>query len=479
MSSNATKALAEFAHDVTRDDLPDHVVAEVRRMVIDTIAVSYAAVDHESVHYVIDLVTSMGSAPQASVWGSNFRLSLADAALVNGQLSHVDCFGETFFSTPTTFHGCPAVLPAAFGLAEALEATEDELILAIAVAYEVQCRVALSAGWEHHRRPWHVTGTVGPYGSAIAAGKLLGLEPGQLVHAMGLGAAQFLGFIAPLGSMTLPFVAGTAARNGVIAAMLAQRGMTSSEDILTGKHGFHAVVDSARDVGYLTRDLGSEWNLHRVGYKPFSCGSNLFAVIGASIALREEFPGDANDVASLHVRVNPHLLVPTGKTESELRTGLDGKFSVPHAAAVAFIDGDAGPPQFTDARVRDPTVTALRNRVSLIPDEQVRRDEAIMTIEARDGTAYEHHMTYAPGITPGHPMTDEELVRKLLSFSQPLAGEAQAIELADALQHLGGTESVRPLAERLSTLGRDPLSPSGAQPLSTRSILRRPESLRH
>jgi 2-methylcitrate dehydratase PrpD len=138
MSTNATKALAEFAHQVTYEDLPHEVVAQVRRMVIDTIAVSYAAADHESVGYVVDLVTSMGSAPQASVWGLHRQLSLADAALVNGQLSHLHCFGETFFSAPTTFHGCPAVVPAAFALAEALDASEDQLIVAIAAAYEVQ-----------------------------------------------------------------------------------------------------------------------------------------------------------------------------------------------------------------------------------------------------------------------------------------------------------------------------------------------------
>jgi 2-methylcitrate dehydratase PrpD len=148
-------------------------------------------------------------------------------------------------------------------------------------------RMGLSAGKTHHSQRWLLTTTVGAPGAAAAAGILLGLDETEMTYALAIAGANTGGLSEVLGTMSKGYNAGHGAMSGVIAALLAKRGFTSAEDILTGKFGFHAVFQSDQNVQVLTSELGSDWKILNAGLKPFACGSGLRALLGGVLALRE------------------------------------------------------------------------------------------------------------------------------------------------------------------------------------------------
>jgi 2-methylcitrate dehydratase PrpD len=444
---NTTRELAEFVVGTSFGDLPTELVDVARRCTLDCLGVSVGAAEHPSLPILLRVLSTLGGEPQATVWGTDRRMSLAHAAFVNGHLGHILDFDDTLLSEATTLHATATVIPAALAVGEWRKASGAEYVLAFLLGYEVAARIALSAGRTHHRQRWAVMSTVGPFGAATAAGKLLGLNERQLVYALGIAGSQAAGLLEGLGSMTNGFRSGHAASVGLLAALLAEAGFTSAEDILTGKHGFHATFHSDRDIQALVGELGTRWVTRSVGFKPFACGINLHALLAAVIALREKHSLQAANVELIEARVNPHVLVPTGKKEP--RTGLEGKYSVYHSAAVALIDGAAGPPQYTDARVTDPEVVALRGRVRVTPDDSVRRDEAFVMIKLGDGAGVEHQVSHAPG-TAENPLSDAQLAEKFRRLTEPLVGRQRADVILGSLRRLEHLQDVSSLARQLS-----------------------------
>jgi 2-methylcitrate dehydratase PrpD len=447
LADNTTRKLAAFVVRTGYADLDPDLVHTSRRGIMDCLGVSIGAADDPSVAKVVDLVTFLGGEPQATVWTTDVRSSLANAVLINAHLAHVIDFDDTFLSDLTTMHGNTGVVPAALAVGEWTGASGADLITACTLGYEVEVRIALSGGRALHRQRWHITSIVAGFGAAVAAGKILGLDEQQMAVALGIAGTQAGGLIEVLGTMSKAFQVGRAATNGILAALLARQGFTGPDDILTGKWGFHAVFHSDRNFDELVGELGSRWNLRNEGLKRHACGINQHATLDGVIALRERHHLKADDVQRIELRINPHVLVPTGIKEP--KTGLEGKFSIYHTAAVALIDGAAGPAQFTDERVTDPAVIRLRERVGVVPDEAIHRDEARVSIHLADGTVLEQHVEHAAG-TAANPLTDDQVRAKFNLLSNPVLGPERTSQLLDTLGRLETLPNVAALARLLA-----------------------------
>lgn len=443
LADNTTRKLAAFVVNTGFTELAADLVHTSQRGIVDCLGVSIGAAGDPSVSKLVDLITFLGGEPHATVWTTALRSSLADAVLVNAHLAHVIDFDDTYLSDLTTMHGNTGVVPAALAVGEWLGASGADLLTACALGYEVEVRVALSGGRTLHRQRWHITSIVAGFGAAVAAGKLLGLNEDQMTVALGIAGTQAGGLIEVLGTMSKAFQVGRAASTGVLAALLAREGFTGPEDILTGKWGFHAVFHSDRNFDELVGELGTRWNLRNEGLKRHACGINQHATLDGIIALQARHQVQANEVKRIELRLNPHVLVPTGNKEPQ--NGLEGKFSIYHATAVAFIDGQAGPAQFTDARVTDPAVIALRERVGVVPDESIHRDEAQVSLHLVDGRVLEEHVEHASG-TAANPLTDEQVTTKFELLSTPVLGAARTRQLVDMLGRLETLPNVAELA---------------------------------
>ncbi len=285
----------------------------------------------------------------------------------------------------------------------------------------------------HYDEGWHITGTMGVFGGATAAARILGFDADTIVATLGIAGTQAAGVREAFGTMTKPMHPGRAAQAGVVSALLAKRGFTSAPAIIEGRRGVAEVMSSDRDLSRLTEGVGERWEIFNNGLKPYSCGVVSHPAIDAAIALRSRPGFDANAVESIDAFVHP--LVPELMGRMEPDVGLAGKFSCAHCISVGLVDGAAYPAQFADAKVVDPLLTALRRKVKYTIDPSMGEDQVLLRLTLKDGSMLEQRVEHATG-SPENPMSDERLAEKFMTLATPTIGDAKAKALLDRLWHL-------------------------------------------
>lgn len=433
----ATETLARFILNTPTDSIPAPILHEGKRCIINYVAVALYASADPSMGILTGLFEEEGGAASASLIGVGGRTNLQNAALANGYLAHLEDYDDTHF--PTVIHPSAPTIPAAFAVAEREGATGLDVLAATVLGVEACCRVGLSVYPNHYDAGWHITGTCGVFGAAGAAGRLLGLDELQMTYALGIAGTQAAGVREVFGSMSKPFHAGRAAQSGVLAGLLARRGFTSTREILEGRRGFAAVLSTASDMEQISDGLGERWELPNNGLKPYSCGVVSHPLIDAMIALRNEHGVSADDVVEVGARVHPLVLELMDRPNP--RVGLEGKFSHQHSMAVGLIDGGAFPAQYTDERVLDPAVAALRDKIRATVDGSVAEDACEVTVTLRDGRTVSESVTHATG-APENPMPDDMLERKFRTLAHRVLSEAQADELLATLWALDTVDDV-------------------------------------
>jgi len=434
LSTNVTDHLARFFVETSYEALPPEVIHEAKRCIVDGIGVALGGADHPSAEILLNYCRTLGGNPQAQAWGHQDRLPVELAALINGHQGHVLDFDDTFLPPETALHGTVPLLSPLLALAEQRHSSGKAVLRAFSLGFEAEARLALALGRSHLLDGWHVTATTGPVGSAAGAGLLIGLPPIQMRHAIGIALTHSGGVTAMFGSMSKAYQCGKAAETGVRAALLAEMGFDGPPEPLTHPQGYLNVASNDRAVERLTDRLGERYLILENGFKPYASGVVTHPVIDALVALREEGL-KPDQVGRIDVRVNPFVLQVTGQAEPQ--TGLKGKFSAYHCAAVALLDGTARKAQFTDARVNDPAAVALRRKVTLIPDESIRRDECWVVVRLTDGTNREKHVPRGSG-TAENPLSDEALAEKFLDLATPVIGprSRQVLDLVWSLDRL-------------------------------------------
>jgi 2-methylcitrate dehydratase PrpD len=289
-----------------------------------------------------------------------------------------------------------------------------EFIHAFVLGVEVACRIGNAVYPSHYDVGWHITGTTGVFGAAAATGRVLGLTDQQMTWALGIAATQASGLREMFGTMCKPFHPGNAARNGLMAALMAQRDFTSSVQSIEAPRGFANVLATGRRYEEITERLGETWEIAANTFKPFACGIVIHPTIDGCIQLRNAHGLTAEQIAGIDVEVHPLVLELTGKKTP--RVGLEGKFSVYHSAAVAIIDGEAGEPQYSDAKVTDPTVIRLRDTVTATVRRDLHEDQARVTIRLTDGRVLDLFVEHAVG-SLARPMSDDALAAKFLGLT--------------------------------------------------------------
>ncbi len=341
-----TKTLCGHLAAARFDDLSEGARREARRGVLDWIGCALAGSRHATITRLIEVLRDVGGRPQATVFGRKLKLGLLDAPLANGQMGHILDYDDTHMGG-VVLHTSSPVLAALFALAERSVVSGADLMMAYAVGFEAGVRSGRTAPG-HHQGGWHLTGTLGSIAAGAACGKLIGLDAQRLTYAVGIAATQAAGMQQNRGTMCKSFHAGKAAANGVLAALLAERGFDSSQEIIEGKKGFARIYSDVAEPEQLTAGLGQGWLIESNGHKPYACGVVLHPLIDAVIAIRARAPIDPDAVSEIGLRVHPLVLSITGVVEPS--TGLQSKFSTLHSAAVALIDGAAGVAQYTDDR---------------------------------------------------------------------------------------------------------------------------------
>ena len=443
-----TKTLCGYLAAAQFGDLSAAAKHEARRGVLDWIGCALAGSGHKTITTLLSVLQEISGRPQATVFGRKLRLGLTDAPLANGQMGHVLDYDDTHMGG-VVLHTSSPVLAALFALAERAPVSGADFMLAYAVGFEAGVRSGRTAPG-HHKGGWHLTGTLGTIAAGAACGKLLKLDRQRLTYALGIAATQAAGMQQNRGTMGKSFHAGKAASNGVLAALLAERGFDSTQEIIEGKKGFARIYSDVAAPEQLTAGLGhgfeNGWVIETNGHKPYACGVVLHPLIDAVIALRNREAIDPAAVSEIALRVHPLVLSITGVVEPS--TGLQSKFSTVHSAAVALIDGAAGVAQYSDAKAADPAVAALRRKVKAVADDTLRKDEAYAAITA-SGRRHEVHIAHASG-TADNPMSDAAIEAKFMANAVPVIGRERAERARDFVQSLETQPDMRALIALLA-----------------------------
>jgi 2-methylcitrate dehydratase PrpD len=438
--------LANFALNFPTQDIPPEIMHLAKRCVMNSCGVALYGTLDPAIDILLNFLNAEGCAPKATVLGKGFKTSPQNAALANGFLGHLEDYDDTH---TTVIHPSAPILPAALALSEQRTVSGRDLLAAFAVGVEVACRIGLVI-YRHFREGaahWHITNTCGVLGAAAAAGRLLKLTQEQMVYAFAIAGTQASGVREVFGSMCKPFHAGKAAQNGTVASLLAQRGFTGTDGIFEGERGLVGIMATGHDINEATHDLATRWELPQNGLKPYACGQANHGLLDAVLALRKKSGVAPHTIK--HMQGSVQQFAPALVRRRHPRSGLESKFCYYHSTAVAMIDGQALPAQFTDARAVDAEVAALRERIDFSEDTSLSRRAAVMSVELNDGTTYIERIEHPTG-TPGNPMSDAMVQEKFAGLATAALGAEKAARAQRALWDLDQISDVRELMPLLT-----------------------------
>lgn len=435
--SSETRELLTFLCELSTRDIPEAVLHESKRCLLDFLGVAIGAAHEPAPSIASRQMQLLGGNPQVTVYGTSTRLRATDAALVNGISAHVFDFDDTHI--PTILHPTTPLYAAGLALAEWRGRSGAELLASHALGYELGARVSVALYPEHYDTGWHMTGTTGTLAAATASSRLLGLRPAVMAHAIGIAATQAAGHREQFGAMTKSFHAGHAAESGLMAALLADGGYVAAPDSLQGRRGMFSVMSTKSTPADLVDGLGDKWEIFRNGIKPYACGVVTHPPIDTVRILASEHGVRPEAIEAITLSVHPLVAELTNKTNP--LTELEAKFSVIFTCAVALIEGHARQRQFTDENVHRPDVRALMARIEVVPAADVPHEACVMRARLVDGREITVRVDDATG-TPGNRISDVELLAKYHDLVDDVLGTAQADALADLVWAVDRADSV-------------------------------------
>ena len=438
MSDTLADEMAAFALRTTFDDLPDAVVVEAKRRLIDAFGCAAGALGEPAPGIARRVASGVRAEPGAGLFGGG-RSSADWAAFANGvHIRYLDC-NDTYLSLEPAHPSDNWAAVMAIG--EHVGASGQDWIAAATVAYEIQCRLCDAAsirarGWDHV--------TYGALSTALAAGKLLGLDHERMVHALGIAgttAAALRVTRAGELSMWKGCAFAHAARNGVFAALLAREGMTGPAPLFEGDMGFFQQVSGPMALSQLGGPTAADWMLPRTSIKFVPAEYHSQSAIAAAFELRPKV-GDPARIRSIEIatfRVAVEIIGQDPEKWSP-KTRETADHSLPYCTAVALVDGEVSAAQFHADRLADPSLLDLVRRTSVVEDPALTLGYPNgipnrVTVVLDDGTTFVSEVAFPPGHDK-NPLSDDQLATKFHGLADPALGVERAEEIWHRLGHL-------------------------------------------
>jgi 2-methylcitrate dehydratase PrpD len=446
MTGTVSERLARFL--VETGDLPEAVLHESKRLLLNQIKASVGAADHPAICILHDWATKDGGTGATVHWHGTATSPQA-AAMVNGALYEVLDFHDTYI--PCFMHAVSAVLPAVLALAEQRGASGQALLRALALGVEAELAIAtilMPTGYYRGAVPAGLTGGVG---AAAACCVLAELDEARTVHALGIAMCTAFGLYASVGSMTLSYITGATARSGLSAFELAERGFTAPATAFEGDRGmFQAQCDEDRaKIEPTLATLGQEWRLFDQTYKVVPTETITHGPVECVLAIR---PRAADrTIERMTFQVNP--LVQSIADERRDRFGApssesEATFDLRHCAAAAWLRGRFTTAETAPGCYTDPDLLALRDKIDLIADEGRKTFEGCsLEIAFTDGSHETHAIDNFLG-TPGNRVPDANLAQLFRDYSGALP-PGRADSIIDTVWALDMVPDIRSLTNLL------------------------------
>ncbi|WP_052402527.1 MmgE/PrpD family protein [Muricoccus aerilatus] len=441
----AGEALGAFIAGSHWDEIPRALRHEAKRSLLNALGCALGVAWDPAVETAVRVMAPFSGPERATVIGRPERLDAMGACFVNTIAANLLDYDDTHLET--VIHPTAPVAPPLLALAELRGFSGVEVLHAFLLGAEVECRIGASVSPGHYDRGWHITSTTGVFGAAAGCARLLGLDARQCWHALGIAASQSAGLVENLPSAAKNVGMGNAARNGLLAALLAQAGYEAAPAAIEGPLGWARAMGDVPEPSRIFDGLGMHWEFGRNTYKPYPAGIVFHAIIDAGLDLRQRVPAEA--VESVIVE-GDQLLLDRG--DRIVRTARDSRVSIHHCVAVSMLRGAAGVGEFEAPAVQDPALAALRAKTRARLDPALPRGAARVTL--RDTAGREHvSLVTEPRGSAGCPMTDRELEAK---FRQNAALSGREGEAGSWFDHIWELEGITNLAHFVRSFASSP-----------------------
>lgn len=442
-----TEELVGHIGEFEFDDIGEEGLAMARHVFVDGVAVMLAgATEPLGLGRIIHaFARENAGVADASVIAGGFKTSMTEAAFVNGTLAHALDFDNCWYPLN---HPTSPTLPVILALAEHRGFGGREAVTALAVAFEVQARLRSASTGLLTGRGFHKPGTTGLMGAVAAAVKLLDLDEERALMAFGIAGSRLGSLSLNTGTMTKATHSGNAARQGLEAALLAERGWTGARDVFGPEGYFDTLLGPDQEPRLLVEGFADPlWMVTPgVGFKKYP--SNFFTQrpIDAALAIRARHPLSLDDIAEVTIRF-PDLHYVDRPAPS---SGLDGKFSLQYTTAVALLDGAVTIESFTDTRRFAEDVEGLLPKMAIEFDSTISREfldlHTEVSVRMADGTEIVERVDALTGM-PGYPLTDEQMTAKYRSCAERVLDEDRAGQLLGLLRVVDELSDLAPILD--------------------------------
>jgi 2-methylcitrate dehydratase PrpD len=445
-AQDITRKLAAYSSGLKFKHLPGEVILVAKQCLMDGLGVTLAGSRDTLSQKLISVVREEGAFPKSTVIGFGDRVSPTQAALVNGAAAHALDYDDVL--RPLHGHPTVAVLPVVLALGEKYGTGGKGIINAFVAGVETAARIGAMMGEKHYEKGWHATGTVGTFGAAAAAARLMGLDAETTAQCFGIAATQAAGLKCMFGTECKPLHPGKAAMNGILAAQLAARGFTSRSDVLECRQGF---ADTQTDSFLPDRaldGLGDTFHTLDVKFKYHAACFGVHAMLEALSVIKHNPAFDRDKVERVELRV-PIFSLDVCNIQNPM-TGLEGKFSYRFNAALSLLGEETSSLQsFTDAMTQRPDIMAMRDKVSVKSAKNLDRYATDVFVYLGEKTVITEHGDMGPPVED-YGTQGEKIERKFRALAEPLIGHSNTNQVIDAVWSMECQPGLGPVLSGLS-----------------------------
>jgi 2-methylcitrate dehydratase PrpD len=447
-----TDTFARFVAETDYSTISDKALANAKMHILDIIGAALVGISTDTASIAFDYCKRVGQSEESAIWGTRLRSSAPMAAFANGLLGHAIDFDD-WDAFIHAGHPTCMVAAAALSLGEVISSSGKDLLKAYTLGIEMLTKIAANAP-NVQDRGFHSTPVLGSIGAAVACASLMRLNPEKIKAALGIAASGASGIHRQQGSMVKPFHAANAARNGVEAALLAEKGFTADAAIIEAPRGFCDTFFGPGECDYekMIEGLGKPYFLESpgLGLKLHPCSAPQFLAADAALHLKRDHSIRFADVAKMEVSIPP--LRYQRHYHAEVKTGLRGKFAINYVVALAFLDGKLEIDTFTDAKANERQVQDALRKVQVIVDETIPEPGPYcpVCVELKDGRRFSYTARIAKG-HPQNPMTEEDILDKFRSNAKQVLSPQKFEAVIAKIRGLENVDNVKELVELLTT----------------------------
>ncbi|MBI5967006.1 MAG: MmgE/PrpD family protein [Deltaproteobacteria bacterium] len=440
--------LAKSVVQTSYEDIAVENIPTAKMFILDTLGVALAGSTATGCSEVVHLIKEQGGRPDSSILVFGGKAPAQDAAFANSMMIHGRDFDDTHEGLVGA-HCNVSVLPAALALAETKGASGKEFLAAVILGIDLMARIGNAAPLFHG---WHNTATLGAFGAAAAAGKILRLSEDQMVNALGIAFSQAAGNRQGRadGALTKRMQPAFSARAGVFSALLAERGLTGAKNTLQGPWGFFTLygdrtVDwmNQETLNRLTDQLGKRYEVVNLSAKPYPCCRLAHGAIEATLSLMQENRLMERDVQMVTIQASPVIYDTVGHP-FQIRDNpqVDAQFSIPYTVAVAIQREEVTLEDFEVEVVKQPRTAELAKKVLVQVDEGLAKSSTIVNIHTNSGKSFSKRIDVFKG-HPQNPLSQEEFLKKFRDCARFSAVPMELQRLEKILTHLLDMENIQ------------------------------------